>query len=297
VIGIRPEIFGDRLLRKFLPNWGERSIRKSSSNPINPWSKAASWRRKMARPLWTFNRSTTEAPPWQDVGGNQQLAYRQSASAASIAEIVRDGVAKNGLSPLNLCSTMLTVKVMINTYHEKSQRVQEIVRGAARIYSDNPSDALVAATDQLVRAAVRTRRLCLKAGPNGILVVIIGDDDEIFDVKLPCDNGSSFRAILARIGVICHATARKHSFQGRMRALLIRFGLGADRFLIEQKDAPIRYLRAVLRKQPGSPLYRVDAELEVQEEGGVVKLLHVHMENSPNNLFLTFRQPNKCQRP
>jgi hypothetical protein len=161
---------------------------------------------------------------------------------------------------------------------------KEMLRQAFQQYQENP-DTVVPVADQILCAATQAPKLNFTPTPAGRLAIAIGDD-EAFEVGLPYDSVSSFRTLLARFGVICGAAAEKRSLTGKAKASLKRAGLVADKTVTERKDRTIEYVSAVVRDQPGSPLYKVDADLNVRQQNDTQTPLHVVMQNNGGKLFL-----------
>ena len=87
------------------------------------------------------------------------------------------------------------------------------------------------------------------------------------------------------------AAAEKRSLAGKAKGFLKRTGLIADKNVTERKDL-IEYVSAVVRQQPGSPLYKVDADLDIKQSNGIATPLHLTMQNDPQKLFLVIEHRN-----
>jgi len=160
------------------------------------------------------------------------------------------------------------------------------LRDAFALYERNQS-ALLEVVDLILGAAARTKELTFSpVAGNRVAVAVAGG--ESFDVSVPHDL-ASFRTILARIGTICDSAAKKTSLVGKGRAVLIRTGVIPDKTLTERRDSAIEYVSAVIREQPGSPLYRLDARLNIRKADGDEVSLQVEMHNEPGKLALIFR--------
>ena len=166
----------------------------------------------------------------------------------------------------------------------QSFSAKEMLRQAFKQYLEKP-DALVLVADHILCAAMQAPKLNFTPTASGLLEIVIGDD-ETFEVGLPYDSVSSFRILLARFGVICSATAEKHPLAGKFKASLKRAGLVADKTVTERKNQMIDYVSAAIREQPGSPLYKVEADLIVKQPNGTASALHLVMRNEPQKLFL-----------
>lgn len=167
----------------------------------------------------------------------------------------------------------------------------EMLRLAFDEYAGNP-EAVVFVADQILCAATQAPKLKFTPTSSGRLGITIGDS-EAFEVRLPHDSISSFRTLLARFGVICCAAAEKGSLAGKVKASFKRAGLLADRTVTEAIGGSIEYVSAVVRKEPGSPLYRVDADLDVKRPNGIAAPLHLTMQNETRGLFLLI-EPRKA---
>jgi len=167
---------------------------------------------------------------------------------------------------------------------------KEMLRQAFQQYQENPG-TVVPVADQILCAAMQGLKLNFTPTPSGRLAVAIAEE-EIFEVGLPHGSVSSFRTLLARFGVICDAAAEKRSLAGKAKALLKRGGLVADKTVTERKNRTIEYVGAVLREQPGSPLYKVDADLDVKLPNATAIPLHLIMQNELGKLFLLI-EPRK----
>lgn len=141
---------------------------------------------------------------------------------------------------------------------------KECLVRAFQMYEENPMEALVEVTDQIFYAATFTPKLVIKPASRECLAITIGDDDK-FEVGLPFKSLSTFRTILARVGIICKIAAAQVPI--------------TDRTATERKEQVIEYVRAVIRDQPGSPLYKIDADLGVRHSDKSEKTLHVMMRN------------------
>ena len=161
---------------------------------------------------------------------------------------------------------------------------KEMLRQAFQDYQDNP-ETVVPIADQILCAAMQTPKLKFTPTSSGRLNILIGDAEEI-EVRLPGERVSSFRSLLARFGVICGATAQKRSLAGKSKTVLYKFGSVSDKTVTEPRDGVIEYVSAVVREQPGSPLYKVDATLEVKLPNGKVTSLHLEMQNELQKAFL-----------
>lgn len=168
---------------------------------------------------------------------------------------------------------------------------REMLRQAFQQYEENP-DTVVQVADQILWAATQAPRLNFTPTSSGRLAIAIGGE-EAFEVRLPYESISSFRTLLARFGVICGAVAQKRSVTGMVRASLKRAGVIADKAVTEQKGGKIEYQGAVVRAQPGSPCYKVDADLDIKQSNGIAISLHLVMQNELQNLFL-FIEPRKA---
>jgi hypothetical protein len=62
-----------------------------------------------------------------------------------------------------------------------------------------------------------------------------------------------------------------------------------DETLTERRAGRIKYVSPTIRDQPGSPLYRLDARLNIRETGGDEITLQVEMQNDLQKLSLVFR--------
>jgi hypothetical protein len=161
---------------------------------------------------------------------------------------------------------------------------REMLRQAFQQYQENP-DAVVSVADQILCAAMQVPKLNFTPTALGRLAIAIGDDEPL-EVGLPHDSVSSFRTLLARFGVICGTTAEKHSLAGKFKASLKRAGLVADKNVTERKKQMVDYVSAAIREQPGSPLYKVDADLNVKQPNGMAAALHLIMQNELQKLSL-----------
>lgn len=161
----------------------------------------------------------------------------------------------------------------------------ELVCSAFKLLEGDP-DTLLGAVDRILIAATKVKELSFTpTSENQLLVGIAGS--EAFNVNLP--HLSLFRSMLARIGTICDSAAKKSSLVGKGQAFLARTGVVADKTLTEQQDQEIEYVRASIRDQPGSPLYKLDAQLNIRLARRDEKTLHLEMENSPQKLSLVIR--------
>jgi hypothetical protein len=140
-------------------------------------------------------------------------------------------------------------------------------------------------TDHLFSAAVIAGRVELQpTSSGGVKATVAGN---VFEIALPLGL-SRFRAVLARIGVICNAASLKNSFWGRLQAVLQRQGLVKDRYNTERRNQPFSYRTCVIPDVAGSPLYVLeDAVLSLRDSNGADHTLKVTMKNSPGGSLLT----------
>jgi len=171
-----------------------------------------------------------------------------------------------------------------------SVSIKEMLRQVFQKYEENP-DTVVSVADQILCAATQVPKLNFTPSSLGRLAITIGND-ETFEVGLPHGSVSSFRSLLARFGVICGAAAEKRSLTGKVKASMKRVGLVVDKTVTERKDRTIEYVSAVVREQPGSPLYKVDADLDVKQSNGMATPLHLTMQNELQKLFLLIEPRN-----
>ena len=169
-------------------------------------------------------------------------------------------------------------------------QVKELLRQAFQQYQQNP-ETVVPVADQILCAAIQAPKLNFTPTPSGRLAIAIGDDESL-EVSLPNDSVSSFRTLLARFGVICSDAAQKRSTTGKLKASLKRAGLMADKTITEKKGQVVEYISAVIREQPGSPLYKIDADLDVKQPNGKAAPLHLMMQNELQKLFLLIESRN-----
>jgi hypothetical protein len=164
---------------------------------------------------------------------------------------------------------------------------KEILQKAFLRYSSDPETSAVTVADQILLASTKVTKVDMRPTALGQLAVTIGDQGTLL-VDLPDHALSSFRAILARFGTIARAASKKKTMFGRINASLISAGIFADDSVCEQKDKPIQYVRASFRKQVGSPLYKLDAELDIKKAAGDQIRLRVTMNNEsdPKKMFL-----------
>ncbi|HEV2394298.1 MAG TPA: DEAD/DEAH box helicase [Verrucomicrobiae bacterium] len=144
------------------------------------------------------------------------------------------------------------------------QTAKEILVQAFEMFERN-SETVVPVVDQILVAATKAPRIDIKPTPAGRLVVTLSEG-ETFEVSIPGDL-SAFRAILARVGVICGAAAEKHTISGKTKAFLMPWGAIPDKRAVERRNQTIEYASAVVREQPGSPLYKVDADYYLSQYG------------------------------
>ena len=164
--------------------------------------------------------------------------------------------------------------------------IKDTLRDAFALYERNES-ALLEVVDLILIAAAQTKELTFSpVGQNRVAVTVASS--EPFEVPVPHDLGS-FRTILARIGIICDSAAKKTTLVGKGRAALIRSGVIADKTLTERRGSGVEYVSAVIRQQPGSPVYRLDARLCIRQADGNECSLQVEMQNEPQKLSLVFR--------
>ena len=135
---------------------------------------------------------------------------------------------------------------------------EEILLRAFKAYQGDPEGSLVAVANQILCAASKTPMLHIKPVSSARLGITVGKNDP-FEVELQFNSLSSFRAILARIGIICK--------------------IGADKGAGQQIGEGIELVHAVIQEQPGSPLYKVDANLDIKFCGEGEARLHVIMQN------------------
>jgi hypothetical protein len=163
--------------------------------------------------------------------------------------------------------------------------IKETLCDAFALYERDQS-ALLEVVDLILTAAMQTKELSFSpVADNRLVVVVVGS--EPFNVTVPNDL-SSFRSILARIGTICDSAAKKTSLVGKGRAALVRTGVIPDKTLTE-RGCGIEYVSASIREQLGSPLYRLDARLNIREAGHAEVSLQVEMQNELQTLSLVFR--------
>ena len=177
----------------------------------------------------------------------------------------------------------------MNASDRKTGCLKDMINQTFQKYFENP-ESVVPIADQILSAAMKTPKLNFTPTSSGRLTVTIGNG-ESFEVGLPYDSVSSFRTLLARFGVICMAAAEKRSLAGKAKGFLKRTGLIADKNVTERKDL-IEYVSAVVRQQPGSPLYKVDADLDIKQSNGIATPLHLTMQNDPQKLFLVIEHRN-----
>ncbi len=158
-----------------------------------------------------------------------------------------------------------------------------------REYCENP-ESIVPIADQILIAATKAPKLNFYPTSSGRLTITIGND-EAFEVGLPYDNVSSFRTLLARFGVICGAAVEKRSLIGKAKVLLKRMNFIKDKNVTERKGGAIEYVNAEVREQSGSPLYKVDADLDVRLKRMVIPL-HLMMQNDLQKIFLLIELRN-----
>ena len=163
--------------------------------------------------------------------------------------------------------------------------VGDHVREAFRRLEGDP-EALLSVVDRLLIAGANARECSFTPTSEHQLRVHISGN-EAFTVNV--SHMSLFRSMLARIGTICDSAARKTSLLGKGRAFLARTGMVADKTLTEQHGQEIEYVCASIREQPGSPLYRLDADLIIRLARRERTTLHLEMQNTPQELSLIVR--------
>ena len=178
----------------------------------------------------------------------------------------------------------------MNAPDHQMPSLKDSIYQAFQRYSENP-EAVAFIADQILGVATKAPKLNFTPTSSGKLSVTIGND-EAFEVGLPYDSVSSFRTLLTRFGIICGAAAEKRSLSGKVKVFLKRTGLIADKNVTERKGQMIEYVSAVVRDQPGSPLYKVDADLDIKQSNGMATPLHLTMQNDLQKLFLLIELRN-----
>jgi hypothetical protein len=176
------------------------------------------------------------------------------------------------------------------TQERPTPSVRDIIYQAFEWYCKNPEDVVFVA-DRILFAATEASKLNFTPVASGRLSVIIGNDDG-FEVAVPYNSTSCFRALLARFGLICGAAGKKRLLAGKITGFLRRRGIIADKNVTERKGQAIECVSALIQARPGSPLYKVDAELSVRQSGMKMTQLHLTMQNDNQKLFLQIEQLN-----
>jgi hypothetical protein len=175
--------------------------------------------------------------------------------------------------------------VMANTRNDNV--AEELQAFEAGIKSPN-EEAFVEAVNHLLVAAFYAQTFELSVHDDAKVWARVGGQD-YRPIELPHGVGT-FRTILARVGTICRAASLKVALLGKARALLIRVGVIADKYMTEQKSRYLEYVRATIRDQPGSPLYVLDADLHVKIRGGDAARMAIKMSNQSQDFKLVINR-------
>ena len=157
-----------------------------------------------------------------------------------------------------------------------------IIRAFARIKEQTPDFYEV--VDDLLFAATAVDSVEVKPASTNSLSAKLANRGAS-EIALPLGM-SSFRSVLARVGTICHSASTKSTLRGKFRAWLSRKKILSDTYCTEAEGQRFIYRSCRLEPIVGSPLYALDATLQICDRKGAAFNLKITMNNSLGHLFL-----------
>ncbi len=184
--------------------------------------------------------------------------------------------------PAEGCLQVGTKATTMKNFQQMPESALLIKRSFGRIKDYTPDLEEIA--DDLFLAAIQTGSVELKPAEVDALDVQL-PDAESFEVPLPVGL-SSFRSVLARIGIICMSASQKNHLIGRFRGWLCDLGVLKDKLLVSMPHKPFVYRRCSFKPISGSPVYVLDGVLQLRDSSRKTHSLKITMKNSASDMYL-----------